>query len=708
MSKKRLLLASAILSVATLAASCGGGGGGTASATTTTPPPSTTTTPPSPTVGSLGTPAVFTRLSPAGAGQDRYYFVDGSGNKVEVTDLAGKDITTVLYQFNNANLLVRTATNQVFCVDVSNASAKDLGLTFAGHAYANVTNELVRNRPYFLMNATDGGYVITKDCNAKKVSSTQFAQIMNAADANKQAVFAINNTYAIVRDANITSPSVFVVRSDGSFDVVVNQGKNPGLRTDNTIPATKPTANHTVFVVGDNNANLPVYLVTDTGTPVMLATTPLSNFGPTNAINQFGNTYNVILSDNKAITEQLTGFRVAGGAANQYFVNKASLQCGGVGTFQIHNFDLDAEGNLFAVVLASSGAATQCAGVTVAATATVVVGISNNGSHISSDLFTATTGQAITGSTDANRIIVAGLSRGALVGAHATNAAVVYALNPGFTVQSVGNVTCANADDIGSVFSAWTDARFAVGGVYAASSAARIKGARTNQILFGVTSGTVATNNTFARVTINITNIITANCAVTNVADIDTTETFSNNLDRNITNAFVFHTGGTTLREVSPVSGTITIKSNVQEPHFAGNACGALGQLVQIYSATDRACVTPVAGGFTYNYVNYNTDAITPNTITGAGAGINAPTFGDVANNNNSLFTYLDSAANRGTVSFCPSGNTWEYLILGNQNVQYPASGSQTVGLCFKVFNSFNGAGGVGNNNALGVPFIKF
>ncbi|MEM2385971.1 MAG: hypothetical protein QXO67_03210 [Candidatus Bathyarchaeia archaeon] len=707
MSKKRLLLASAILSVATLAASCGGGGGGgTANATTTTPPPSTTTTPPSPTVGSLGTPAVFTRLSPAGAGQDRYYFVDGSGNKVEVTDLAGQDITTVLYQFNNANLLVRTTTNKVFCVDVSNASAKDLGLTFAGHAYANVTNELVRNRPYFLMNATDGGYVITKDCNVTKVSLTQFAQIMAAADANGQNVFAINNTYAIVQD-NATNPNVFVVRADGSFERVISDGQNPAVRIDNSV--TRPAGSYTTFLVGDNAKNYTIYLVDATGSLVPLVTSPLSNFGNRTRINQSGNAYNVVMDD--ATGTVLSVWRVAGGSANYYEVNTTTLNCAAGAGIAIDAFDLDASGNLFVGVRHTAAGACLSGQTGGVANDRFIAVFGNNGALIGG-------GEMKTPASQITRIV--GMQNGAFV-VNAANEAAYFFLAPNLTVRDLagtGNHLVYGGAPVGanqfncSGLAGTNSANIPTDintAAVAAPANVRFKNSRTGTLLIGLINTTNrdgnAGNDNLA-ISLTLSPAAGADSCVYQGENNNAGDAFSANLDRNITNAFVINRGGV-LRHYT-TTGAPVAKNAVTEVDFAGNACGGLGQLVQIYSATDRACVTPVPGGFTYNYVNYNTDAVTPNTITGAGAGINAPTFGDVANNNNALFAYLDSAANRGNVSFCPSGNTWEYLILGNNNVQYPASGSQTVGLCFKVFNSFNGAGGVGNNNALGVPFIKF
>ncbi len=736
MSKKSLLLASAVLSLGALVASCGGGGG-TASATTTPPPSTTTPTTTTPTVGSLGTPAVFTRLSPAGAGQDRYYFVDGSGNKVEVKDLAGKDITAVLYQFNNSNLLVRTATNQVFCVDASNATAKDLSLTFAGHAYANVTNELVRNRPYFLMNATDGGYVVTKDCTAKKVSATQFQQIEVAQDINGQNVFAINNAYAIVRDA-ATNPNVFVVKSDGTFAQAISNGQNPVVRIDN-VTATRPAGSYTTFLVGDNTKSLPIHLVTDNGDLVQVFTSPLNQFGNRTIINKAPNgSYLVVMNSpevagagilaGQQVSCALTAFNVSGNTVTQFQVNGNTFQCGAagieirvgnIGVSSIAAFDVDANNNLF--VGARNATATSC-GTNISAATGFVAALNNMG-------VVQGAGYPINVANAVNTPVfsVIGLDNGALAIGGANGTAIAYfQFAPNLTVRSLSNAHTAVVFGAAALPGGAQNCNVGNTETLAASfvvslnnGVVRVKNTRTNSILIGM----ISTNSRFGAAATNdnqvasISFVVGGNptCLIQGEdSDALAGDVFSNNLDRNITNAFVIRRGANNLRHYTH-NAAPTPKNAVLEAHFNGANCGGAafaGQLVQIYSPTDRACVNPVPpvpgpGGFTYNYVNYNTDAVTPVNIVGAGAGINPPTFGDVANNNNALYNYLDSAANRGTVSFCPSGNTWEYLILGANSLQFPGSGSQ-VGLCFKVFNSFNGAGGVGPNNALGVPFIKF
>ncbi|MFN3599176.1 MAG: hypothetical protein ACK4VK_05520, partial [Aquificaceae bacterium] len=215
MSKKRALLTSAVLSMAVLAASCGGGGGGTTNGT------QNQTNQTNDTGGgtgnqtnqtnqtTLGTPAVFVRL--AGANLDGYFLVDKDGNKVQVQGLENQNVQQVLYQFNNNNLIVRTSGNNLFCVNVqdpNNPTATNLNLVFNNHGYANATNELIENRPYFLVNTTNqGAYVITNDCTPKQVGVY-----------NINKVFKANNVYAIVQDGG---NNVFVVKADGSSELLL-------------------------------------------------------------------------------------------------------------------------------------------------------------------------------------------------------------------------------------------------------------------------------------------------------------------------------------------------------------------------------------------------------------------------------------------------------------------------------------------------------
>ncbi|MEM4675901.1 MAG: hypothetical protein QXM12_06395, partial [Nitrososphaerota archaeon] len=474
--------------------------------------------------------------------------------------------------------------------------------------------------------------------------------------------------------------------------------------------ATRPAGSYTTFLVGDNAKNYTIYLVDATGSLVSLVTSPLSNFGNRTRINQSGNAYNVVM-DNAAGTV-LSAWRVAGGSANYYEVNTATLNCAANAAIAIDAFDLDASGNLFVGVQLTAAAACLSGQTGGAAGNRFIAVFGNNGALIGG-------GQMNTPASQINRIVA--MQNGAFV-VNAANEAAYFFLAPNLQVRDLANTgghqvyggAAAPANQFNCSGLVGTVSANIPADINAAANV-RFKNSRTGTLLIGLINTTdrdgIVGNDNLA-ISLTLSPAAGADSCVyqgENFAAGPPADAFSPNLDRNITNAFVINRG-VGLRHYT-TTGAPVAKNIVQEVHFNGANCGGplvLGQLVQIYSATDRACVTPVVGGFTYNYVNYNTDAVTPNTITGAGAGINAPTFGDVANNNNALFTYLDSAANRGTVSFCPSGNTWEYLILGNQNVQYPASGSQTVGLCFKVFNSFNGAGGVGNNNALGVPFIKF
>ncbi len=109
--------------------------------------------------------------------------------------------------------------------------------------------------------------------------------------------------------------------------------------------------------------------------------------------------------------------------------------------------------------------------------------------------------------------------------------------------------------------------------------------------------------------------------------------------------------------------------------------------------------------GFAYSFADYMTDTVNKVNITGAGTGINPPTFGDVANTTSSFYVYLDSAANRGTVSYCAAGSTYEFLIIGANQVNFKDKA------CFVGFNSFIGNGNTVSGNpggSLTVPIVKY
>lgn len=262
MSKKRLLLASAVLSVATLAASCGGGGGGgTASATTTTPPPSTTTTPP-PQATLLST--VLVQVSDISATSFARRLVevysDGSAKVNNLSaDAATPNALGYLSQCPNGNIILNAPGVGLYFYNKANNSITKLAAAPGIYNVANVNaNFVVLDNPALL--GAPAEVIVT--CNGAVVDFTAKSSALDK-------VFLTDNYVIYLDERGGVADDLYVVRADGSKNLVGSAAVAVvgGLEL-NPVQAQN---NPNVYVVFDNNAvaNANYFVIRQDGTVVV-------------------------------------------------------------------------------------------------------------------------------------------------------------------------------------------------------------------------------------------------------------------------------------------------------------------------------------------------------------------------------------------------------------------------------------------------------
>ena len=640
--------------------------------------------------------------------------LDSAANVVEVKGLQGKTITNVRYQFANKRILVSDAGGNLYCVKEDGTSV-DLGLTFQG--YAGNVNPVI-SRPYVIINTSTGAYVIDQECNKAKVSDNPVFVLLGL-DANGQNVRAINNTFAIVQENGVPDPQVFVVKSDLTVNTVIGTGsatKNaPVLLVDNT--ATRPPNAYNAFIVGDAaDASNNIQFIDRNGDIITLATSQsIAGLGIITAIQEDANgNYHIAMVD--GAFSKIQGYYVVGNSLlNAHTIAAEMMEP--TDAIRIEDIDFDASGTLFAAIRCIDadggidfGGLCNKLGAPAAANAAHdgVFSFDYNFNYQDSANLVTTRSDAagpdVNGNGTPDGVIwdVIGAANGALVfndigetaylflsggnlnGVDLSNTGGNPVVHGSGAVTAPNNPTCAGPAGVAS--NTFAPNYVATG---PAPARIRVKNTRTTSPIVGFINS--AAFNWFYSFT--LPGSATVSCAAANLP-FTVGEAFSPNLDRWMTDAFVINNFSGTPNALAhfTASGAVN-KVNVNETNFGGNACGAAGALVQRISPTQRVCLSAIAGGFAVNHIDYGSDALIATPVVGTIAGLSGNAFGDVYNDNPSLFGYMDAAANRGTVSYCPSSSTYEYFIAGSNVVNFRDE------WCFIGFASPNGA--------YNVPFIK-
>ena len=549
MSKKRALLASAVLSMAAIAASCGGGGG----------------TPPSGGGGGGGggtgqqpiinPPAVFVGIIQANTGQVSYFVMDHTGTKVPVQNLPiNHDNVEIRYQFNNRNLIVRDLNNnKLYCVDVAsdldNPQAIDLQIDITGalDPYGvPLSREYLRNRPFLIVNSANKSFIVRNDCSK--------ANIVNS----DVTVISVTNTFAIV-ESNANN-NVYIVRSNGTvMPVGVNYNKVIG----------DPTS---AFIL-INNASSTAIFVDDT-----LNFTNLLNFPATPAalgriqIERVGNNYVVAVEDKAAPTKTIQLYNFPQGSNPPQTPALVSNNLCPAVINNIDAFDLDANGRLYVAV--ETNAAGTCLGANNVGAGNRVVGVVGpTGSLIGG--FDTNSGDPIT--------LLAGTNSGALAFQDVTHDVFYISASNVSNPLIITNDPCVSIDTTtggpGTINKLTTLAN-----KYNTSAPANVRfmGNRTDNIMIGVLN--FGGNKNYVA-SIDVSNPLNISCRVSE-ANSSGADAFY--LPISLANAFVIEDPGTNaLTEQSATSAATKI--NVDGNDFLPLACGG-DLLVQRYNQTQRVC----------------------------------------------------------------------------------------------------------------------